>query len=211
MLRSYPILWQLTLTEVKKAAKKLLGTGDWGLCVRCVPQSPAPNLQPLVLTMNYWLMKSEPDCFSIDDLKARPDSTDRWDGVRNYQARNFLRDQIKVGDGVLFYHSNCKEPAIVGLARVVREGYPDLTALDPRENHFDPKASDEKPIWFVVDVQYLCHLPYPLTRDDLRRHPVLSGMDVLRKGNRLSVQPVTREQWLEVLLVNQMDDPLPSK
>ncbi len=161
--------------------------------------------------MNYWLMKSEPDCFSIDDLKACPDSTDRWDGVRNYQARNFLRDQIRVGDGVLFYHSNCKEPAIVGLARVVREGYPDLTALDPREKHFDPKASDEKPIWFVVDVQYLCHLPYPLTRDDLRRHPVLSGMDVLRKGNRLSVQPVTREQWREVLLVNQIDDPLPSK
>jgi len=211
LLRSYPVLWQLTLTEVKKAVKKLLGTGDWGLGVRYVPQSPAPSLQPLVLTMNYWLMKSEPDCFSIDDLKACPDSTDRWDGVRNYQARNFLRDQIKVGDGVLFYHSNCKEPAIVGLARVVREGYPDLTALDPREKHFDPKASNEKPIWFVVDVQYLCHLPYPLTRDDLRRHPVLSGMDVLRKGNRLSVQPVTREQWREVLLVNQIDDPLPSK
>jgi len=161
--------------------------------------------------MNYWLMKSEPDCFSIDDLQACPKGTDQWDGVRNYQARNFLRDQIKVGDGVLFYHSNCKEPAIVGLARVVREGYPDLTALDPREKHFDPKASDEKPIWFVVDVQYLCHLPYPLTRDDLRRHPVLSGMDVLRKGNRLSVQPVTREQWREVLLVNQIEDPLPSK
>ena len=158
--------------------------------------------------MNYWLMKSEPDCFSLDDLQACPNGTDRWDGVRNYQARNFLRDQIKNGDGVLFYHSNCKEPAIVGLAKVVREGYPDLTALDPREKHFDPKATDEKPIWFVVDVQYLCHLPCPLTRDDLRRHPVLSGMDVLRKGNRLSVQPVTAEQWREVLLVNGMEDPL---
>ena len=158
--------------------------------------------------MNYWLMKSEPDCFSIDDLQACPKGTDQWDGVRNYQARNFLRDQIKTGDGVLFYHSNCKEPAIVGLAKVVREGYPDLTALDPREKHFDPKASDEKPIWYVVDVQYLCHLPQPLTRDDLRRHPVLSGMDVLRKGNRLSVQPVTREQWHEVLLINGIDDPL---
>ncbi len=158
--------------------------------------------------MNYWLMKSEPDCFSIDDLKACPDGIDHWDGVRNYQARNFLRDAIKDGDGVLFYHSNCKEPAIVGLARVVREGYPDHTALDPREQHFDPKASDAKPIWYMVDVQYICHLPCPLSRDDLRRHPVLSSMDVLRKGNRLSVQPVTGKQWRAVLAVNGLDDPL---
>ena len=158
--------------------------------------------------MNYWLMKSEPDCFSLDDLKNCPDSTDHWDGVRNYQARNFLRDSIKVGDGVLFYHSNCKDPAIVGLARVVREGYPDHTALDPREKHFDPKATDTKPIWYMVDVQYIGHLPKPLNRDDLRRHPILSGMDVLRKGNRLSVQPVTKEQWHEVLAVNGINDPL---
>ena len=158
--------------------------------------------------MNYWLMKSEPDCFSIDDLQACPNATDQWDGVRNYQARNFLRDQIKVGDGVLFYHSNCKAPAIVGLAQVVRDGYPDLTALDPREKHFDPKSSDEKPIWYVVDVQYQCHLPQPLTRDDLRRHPVLSGMGVLRKGNRLSVQPVSKAHWDEVLRINGLDDPL---
>lgn len=158
--------------------------------------------------MNYWLMKSESDCFSLDDLQACPDSTDHWDGVRNYQARNFLRDQIKVGDGVLFYHSNCREPAIVGLAKVVREGYPDHTALDPREKHFDPKATDEKPIWYMVDVQYVAHLEYILTREDLRRHPVLSGMGVLRKGNRLSVQPVTKQEWQEVLKVNDMDDPL---
>lgn len=158
--------------------------------------------------MNYWLMKSESDCFSLDDLQACPDGTDHWDGVRNYQARNFLRDQIKVGDGVLFYHSNCKEPAIVGLAKVVREGYPDHTALDPREKHFDPKATDEKPIWFMVDVQYVAHLEHILTREDLRRHPVLSGMGVLRKGNRLSVQPVTKQEWQEVLKVNDMDDPL---
>ena len=111
--------------------------------------------------MNYWLMKSEPDCFSIDDLHACPNGTDQWDGVRNYQARNFLRDQIKVGDGVLFYHSNCKEPAIVGLAKVVREGYPDYTALDPRDKHFDPKASDAKPTWYMVDVQYV----HPLEND----------------------------------------------
>jgi predicted RNA-binding protein with PUA-like domain len=158
--------------------------------------------------MKYWLMKSEPDCFSLDDLKACPNGIDHWDGVRNYQARNFLRDAIKVGDGVLFYHSNCKEPAIVGLAKVVREGYPDYTALDPREKHFDPKATVEKPIWYMVDVQYVDHLEHALSRDDLRRHPLLSGMDVLRKGNRLSVQPVTREQWLEVLSINDIEDPL---
>lgn len=158
--------------------------------------------------MKYWLMKSEPDCFSLDDLKACPNGIDHWDGVRNYQARNFLRDAIKVGDGVLFYHSNCKEPAIVGLAKVVREGYPDYTALDPREKHFDPKATVEKPIWYMVDVQYVDHLEHTLSRDDLRRHPLLSGMDVLRKGNRLSVQPVTREQWLEVLSINDIEDPL---
>jgi len=158
--------------------------------------------------MNYWLMKSEPDCFSLDDLQDCPDGTDHWDGVRNYQARNFLRDEIQVGDGVLFYHSNCKEPAIVGLAKIVRSGYPDHTALNPQEKHFDPKATHDKPIWSMVDVQYVAHLPHPLSRDDLRRHPLLSGMDVLRKGNRLSVQPVTREQWLEVLAMNGMEDPL---
>ena len=121
--------------------------------------------------MNYWLMKSEPDSFSLDDLQQMPNMTEHWDGVRNYQARNFMRDTIKVGDGVLFYHSNCKEPSIVGLARVVREGYPDHTALDPREKHFDPKATNDKPLWFMVDVQYLCHLSQPLSRDALRQHP----------------------------------------
>ena len=156
----------------------------------------------------YWLMKSEPDCFSLDDLQQMPNMTEHWDGVRNYQARNLMRDIIKVGDGVLFYHSNCKEPSIVGLAKVVREGYPDHTSLDPREKHFDPKSTVEKPIWFMVDVQYLCHLPHPLNRDALRQHPTLSGMDVLRKGNRLSVQPVTAEEWQTVLSVNGVDDPL---
>jgi predicted RNA-binding protein with PUA-like domain len=147
--------------------------------------------------MHYWLMKSEPDCFSIDDLKAV--GIEPWDGVRNYQARNMLRDQVKVGDGVLFYHSNCKDPAIVGIAEVVRDGYPDHTAFDPREKHFDPKSSDQQPIWFMVDVKYIRHLKQPLTRNDLRRHPVLSGMAVLRKGNRLSVMPVTAEQWQLIL------------
>ena len=158
--------------------------------------------------MNYWLMKSEPSCFSLDDLKRMPNRTDHWDGVRNYQARNLLRDEIKPGDGVLFYHSNCPEPAIVGLAKVVREGYPDHTALDPREKHFDPKSTSDSPYWFMVDVQYLCHLSHPLTREELRQHPVLCGMDVLRKGNRLSVQPVTRQEWQTILAINGIVDPL---
>lgn len=158
--------------------------------------------------MNYWLMKSEPSCFSLDDLQQRPNAMEPWDGVRNYQARNFLRDTIMAGDGVLFYHSNCQVPAIVGLAKVVREGYPDHTALDPREKHFDPKATDDKPLWFMVDVQYLCHLPNPLSRDDLRQHPLLANMGVLRKGNRLSVQPVTPEEWRAILALNEIEDPL---
>ena len=153
------------------------------------PTAPGP--------MNYWLMKSEPDCFSIDDLQKA--GVEPWDGVRNYQARNMLRDDIKTGDGVLFYHSNCKEPAIVGIAEVVREGYPDPTAFDPREKHFDPKSDPDQPRWFMVDVRYVRHLEQPLTRDDLRAHPVLSAMGVLKKGNRLSVMPVTAEQWQAVV------------
>ncbi len=155
----------------------------------------------------FWLMKSEPDCFSFDDLAARPDGIESWDGVRNFKARNLLRDEIRVGDGVLFYHSSIAEPAIVGIARVVRSGYPDHTALDPRSDHFDPKASPEHPIWYMVDVQHVAPLTHPLTRDDLRRHPVLAGMEVLRKGNRLSVQPVTAEQWRTVLEVGGVRDP----
>ncbi|OGR35302.1 MAG: EVE domain-containing protein [Desulfuromonadales bacterium GWD2_61_12] len=147
----------------------------------------------------YWLMKSEPGCFSLDDLKARPGGTEHWDGVRNYQARNLLRDEIAVGDGVLFYHSNIPEPAIVGLARVVRGGYPDDTALDPGAEHFDPRASAGNPIWYMVDVAYVAHFATPLTRALLSRHPLLAGMEVLRRGSRLSVQPVTAAQWRIVL------------
>ncbi|BCR05143.1 EVE domain-containing protein [Desulfuromonas versatilis] len=156
----------------------------------------------------YWLMKSEPHCFSIDDLKKRPKGTEPWDGVRNYQARNLLRDEVRCGDGVLFYHSNIKDPAVVGLARVVRSGYPDHTALDPRSEHFDPRATEAAPIWFMVDVQFLAKLPVPLTRGDLARHPTLSAMEVLRKGNRLSVQPVTLEQWRALIEVAGLGDPL---
>jgi len=156
----------------------------------------------------YWLMKSEPGTFSLEDLGNSENGVTAWDGVRNYQARNLLRDELKVGDGVLFYHSNIVHPAIVGLARVTREGYPDETAMDPDSDHYDPRASREKPIWYMVDIQYLAKLPAPLTRDRLSSHPVLSAMDVLKKGNRLSVQPVTREQWQAVLDLCRMTDPL---
>jgi len=157
---------------------------------------------------NYWLMKSEPGCFGLDDLINSPDQITCWDGVRNYQARNLLRDDVKVGDGILFYHSNIKQPAVVGLAEVVRDGYPDHTALDPGSDHFDPKDSVDKPIWFMVDIQYRVTLPVPLTRNDLAAHPVLADMGVLKKGNRLSVQPVAAREWHAILELAGLGDPL---
>lgn len=157
----------------------------------------------------YWLLKSEPGCFSFADLQRRPGQTEHWDGVRNFQARNLLRDELQAGDGVLFYHSNIPKPAIVGLARVVRTGYPDFTACDPRSEHFDPRASEANPIWYMVDVQALELLPQPILREELRLHPLLAGMEVLRKGNRLSVQPVSAKEWRAVLAVAGLDDPLP--
>lgn len=143
---------------------------------------------------NHWLFKSEPTCFSLEDLKNLPDATEHWDGVRNYQARNFLRDQIKLGDRVFFYHSNTAEPAIVGIAQVVREGYPDWTAFDPENDHFDPRSAPEKPIWYMVDVRFVRALPRPITLAELRGIPALAGMALLNRS-RLSVQPVREEEW----------------
>lgn len=154
----------------------------------------------------YWLMKSEPSCFSLDDLERSPGQTAHWDGVRNFQARNLLRDEIKAGDGVLFYHSSCDEPAIVGLAEVVRDGYPDHTAQDPRSEHYDPKAMPDKPIWYMVDVRFRARLPRPLTRIDLTNHPILAGMMVMQRGSRLSVQPVTDDEWRAVLALAGVAD-----
>ena len=157
------------------------------------------TVPPRGVKQRFWLMKSEPSCFSFADLQARPGGVEHWDGVRNFQARNLLRDEIKAGDGVLFYHSNIAEPAIVGVACVVREGYPDFTARDPANEHFDPRATDAAPIWYMVDVQAVTALPHPLTRQMLRAHPFLGSMAVLRRGNRLSVQEVTDREWREVL------------
>jgi predicted RNA-binding protein with PUA-like domain len=145
-----------------------------------------------------WLFKSEPSCFSLEDLKNRPDATEKWDGVRNYQARNFLRDEIRVGDRVLFYHSNIAEPAVVGIAEVVKAGYPDWTALDPEGDHFDPRSTPENPIWYMVDVRFVRELPRPVTLAELKGIPALSGMALLNRS-RLSIQPVTEAEWALVL------------
>lgn len=146
----------------------------------------------------YWLFKSEPSSFSLEDLKNRPGATEHWDGVRNFQARNFLRDRIRVGDQVLFYHSNIAAPAVVGLAEVVRSGYPDFTAFDPQSRYFDPKSDPEKPTWFMVDVRFVRELPRPVTLAELKSVPELSGMALLNRS-RLSVQPVRKEEWDRIL------------
>jgi predicted RNA-binding protein with PUA-like domain len=149
-------------------------------------------------TQNYWLFKTEPSSFSLADLKSRPGATEHWDGVRNYQARNFLRDQIKVGDQVLFYHSSIAEPAIVGIAEVVKAGYPDFTAFDPQSRYFDPRSNPEKPTWFMVDLRFVRELPRPVTLSELKGIPALSGMALLNRS-RLSIQPVRAEEWSEIM------------
>jgi len=146
----------------------------------------------------YWLFKSEPESFSIADLAQEPDQTTFWDGVRNYQARNFLRDTIRCGDRVLFYHSNADPMAIVGTAEVVKTGYPDHTAFDPSDHHYDPKSDPDKPTWFMVDIRLLQVFPKPVTRDDLKDCADLNDMMLLRPGARLSIQPVTAAEWQAV-------------
>lgn len=149
--------------------------------------------------MNYWLMKSEPDVFGIDHLRKRPHQTEHWDGVRNYQARNMLRDQMRVGDRVFFYHSNCAEPGIVGLARIVRAGYPDHTALNPDSKYYDPKSDPDNPRWYMVDVQFERKLKRTITLNELKAHPELADMPLVRRGSRLSIMPVTAAQWQYIL------------
>jgi len=147
-------------------------------------------------------MKSEPSVFSIDDLARSKNQTTSWDGVRNYQARNFLRDKIKVGDGVLFYHSNANPSGIAGEAVVVREGYPDYTAWDPKNIHFDPKSTPENPIWYMVDVKFVRKCKELITLDFLKKIPELKNM-MLFKASRLSVQPVTPKEWKIIMKLPQ--------
>ncbi len=148
--------------------------------------------------MNYWLFKSEPDAFSIDDLKAMKGKKDHWDGIRNYQARNLMRDDMKKGDLGFFYHSSCKVPGIVGTVEVVREAYPDYTALDPESKYYDPKASEENPRWVMVDVKFKSKFDKVLSLEYLRTIDELSDMVLLRKGSRLSIQPVTEAEWVKI-------------
>ena len=149
--------------------------------------------------MNYWLMKSEPDVFSIDDLKQRPGGTEPGEGVRNYQARNLLRDVIRKGDLAFFYHSSCKNPAIVGIIEVVREGYPDPAALIPGHRYHDPRSTMDNPVWYAVDVKFRKKFRYPVFLSELRARKELRKMQLLQKGNRLSVMPVTKKEWDYIL------------
>ncbi len=144
--------------------------------------------------MRYWLMKSEPAEFSIDDLAAAPRKTAPWFGVRNYQARNYMRDRMRVGDGVFFYHSSCEEPGIAGIAEVASSAYPDATQFDRRSPYFDPKSSRDAPRWLHVDVK-LVRKTRLIGLAELRRHPELAAMRVLARGNRLSITPVEPDEW----------------
>lgn len=145
--------------------------------------------------MHYWLFKSEPSCFGIDDLSARPKKTTFWDGVRNYQVRNMLRDEIKTGDLVFFYHSNATPPGIAGVMEVVKNGYPDHTAWDLNSEHFDPKSTPDNPRWYMVDVKFVKKFPHLIPLDEMKNHPKLKNMLINRKGSRLSITPVTAEEW----------------
>ena len=145
--------------------------------------------------MNHWLVKSEPDVFSFADLLKAPKKTTCWDGVRNYQARNTLRDQMKEGDRVFYYHSNAEPSGIAGICEVVREGYPDHTAFDPTDPHFDPKSRRDEPTWYMVDVRAVAAFPRLVTLAELKGVKGLETMALVQKGSRLSVQPVTRKEW----------------
>ena len=148
--------------------------------------------------MRYWLMKSEPSAFSIQDLQKVRGRTTCWDGVRNFQARNFMRAMQK-GDRVLFYHSNADPPSVVGVAEVVKEAYPDSSAFDPKDIHYDPKSTPAKPLWDMVDIKLVRIFRSPIPLDRLRQEAGLRRMELLRKGSRLSVQPVRPEEWTIVL------------
>lgn len=145
--------------------------------------------------MNYWLIKTEPNEFSIDDLAKKPKKTEHWDGVRNYQARNFMRDDMKIGDKVFFYHSNCDEPGIVGIVTVASKPYPDHTAFDKKDSHYDPKSDPDNPRWMMVDVKMKRKLKRTISLKELKEISKLKDMRLVQRGNRLSVMPVTKKHW----------------
>ena len=151
--------------------------------------------------MHYWLLKSEPESFSIDDLAKRPKRTEPWDGVRNYQARNFLRDDIKMKDQAFFYHSNCATPGIAGIVEIVKAGYPDSTQFDPESRYYDLKSTPQNPRWYQIDVKLIRKFNRIISLEELKQHPALLGMQLLKKGNRLSVMPVKKEEWETILAI----------
>lgn len=145
--------------------------------------------------MNYWLFKSEPDVFSIEDLKKSKNGTASWEGVRNYQARNFLRDDVKKGDLVLFYHSSVEPMAVAGVCEVVKEGYIDHFAFDKKSDYFDPKSKADKPQWYMVDVKFKSMFKKPITLKEIKSYKELANMRLIQKGGRLSIQPITKEEF----------------
>lgn len=159
-----------------------------------------PRTHTKARIMGYWLMKSEPDVFGLEDLKARPKKTEPWDGIRNYQARNFIRDDMRKGDQVFFYHSNCAQPGIVGIAKIVSSAYPDPTQFDADSKYFDAKSDPEDPRWLLVDVKYQRTFKRPVTLAEMKaRAEEFDDFKLLARGNRLSIMPVTEEQWNKVL------------
>lgn len=153
----------------------------------------------------YWLMKTEPSVFSFDDLMRAPKRTTHWDGVRNFQARNFMRDEMKAGDGVFIYYSSTDEPGVAGVAEVAREAYPDPSAFDKKDPHYDPASKPDAPTWFVVDVRGVEKLPAYVTLAQMRTVKALEGMRLLQKGNRLSITPVTEKEWETVRALGGLD------
>jgi len=158
------------------------------------------------MAKQYWIMKTEPDTFSIDDLAKRPEQTEGWDGVRNYQARNYMRDSMKIGDRVLFYHSNCKPMGIVGEAEIFSEALPDFTALNPESPYHDAKATRDQNPWVLVKVHFIQKFPKLITLESLKSVPGLEDMVLLRKGSRLSIQPVSAEEYRIVFALSRKSE-----
>jgi len=168
-------------------------------------KKPPPSRKPVSSARGHWLVKSEPGTFSFEDLLRSPGKRTGWDGVRNHQAKLYLRDQMKVGDGVLFYHSSAEPPGVAGVARVARAGHPDPTQFEKGSDHFDPKSRPSDPTWFQVEIQAVAAMPRFVTLEELRARPELSGMLLLRRGQRLSVLPVAPAEWKAILALGGLD------
>ena len=153
--------------------------------------------------MNYWLMKSEPDVFSFEDLKACIKQTEPWDGIRNYQARNFMRDDMRIGDLILFYHSNTNPPGVAGIAQVASKPYPDPTAFDKKSKYFDPKSDPKNPRWILVDVCFKADIVRQVSLEEMKSMPELVNMRALQRGNRLSIMPTTRSEFQAIKKAGQ--------